>query len=114
MQNGLEELNRKIKKKSEKLFMLHARFAAGSVNSLARMQAQATHPQCIHKVVGRQHALACKSLLCCLKYLCRRKQNATAGQDGPGPGQEGVGEAAGCILCLAAIFLAGDGCKSLA
>lgn len=74
--------------------MLLARFA-GAVNSLAKMQAEPTRPisdstrttqQCIHKVVG-QHALACKSLLCCLKYLCRRKQNAAAstgrqGQDG--------------------------------
>lgn len=95
--------------------MLLARFA-GAVNSLVKMQAEPTRPisdstrttqQCIHKVVG-QHALACKSLLCCLKYLCRRKQNAAAstGRARPRWRQAWSGQGACCILCLAAIFLA--------
>lgn len=85
--------------------MLHARFVV-AVNSLAprcrapphRSATQLSHPQCIHKVVG-QHALACKSLLCCLKYLCRRKQDAAAkprharpGQDEDSSGSNGAGE----------------------
>lgn len=144
VQNGLEKLKRKSTKKKAKLKNKNYLCRMPSLLELSidacqdaerhppvtepwRSPAptqQATHPQCIHKVVG-QHALACKSLLCCLKYLCRRKQDAAATTRHAKPGQaeprwrQQWGRR-GTLLLLALVYtLSGcdflsDGCKSLA